>query len=156
MRSNSNFAKAIKQAFKYDEFVLLEDYINGRELTCGVLEKVNGSKILTLPSTEIIPRKGNKFFNYSAKYTPGAAEEITPATVSDELTKQVSDTAIAAHNLLGCHGYSRSDMICKGNKVYLLEINTLPGLTKNSLVPQQAKAAGLEFKKLLDIIISNA
>lgn len=156
VKDNDSLLKGIKKAFKYDSHILIEEYIDGREVTCSVLENFQDLKIAALPPTEIIPKKGNKFFNYTAKYSPGAADEITPAQISNEQTEAVKEAAIKAHKILGCKGYSRSDMICKGNKVYLLELNTLPGLTVNSLIPKQANAAGLDFRELLDIIINNA
>lgn len=148
--------KAIVSAFKIDKYVLVEEFIKGRELTCGVLENFNNQPIAALPVTEIIPVKNHKFFNYDAKYKRGHSNEITPAPIEDILTKKTQDIAIRAHQVLGCSGYSRTDMILKNGNgtIYVLETNTLPGLTKNSLFPKAAQVAGLSFNQLLDHIIS--
>lgn len=150
--------KAVATAFKIDKFVLVEEFIRGRELTCGVLENFNNETIGALPVTEIIPVKNHKFFSYDAKYKTGHSNEITPAPIDEILTKKAQDIAVRAHQILGCSGYSRTDMILNhGNgTIYVLETNTLPGLTKNSLLPKAAQTAGLMFPELLDKIISNS
>jgi len=156
--------------------VIIEEYIRGREMTCGVLENVKGQKIFALPVTEIIPPPG-RFFDYEVKYD-GSTQEITPAKIDKNLTKKIQEIAKRAYEILGCRGYSRTDFIIQGNRVYpapfvgkhkklkasdlercrvyILEVNTLPGLTKESLLPKAARAAGIEFSELLDIIIKNA
>ncbi len=101
--------------------------------------------------TEIVPPDGH-FFDYQVKYD-GQTQEITPARIDRNLTKKIQRVAQRAHQVLGCRGYSRADMIAKNKKVYLLEVNTLPGLTKASLVPQAAQVAGLDFPQLLDKLI---
>ena len=150
--------KAVVAAFKLDKDVLVEEFIKGRELTCGVLENFNSQPVSALPVTEIIPVKNHKFFNYDAKYKTGHSNEITPAPLDETLTKKVQDIAIRTHQVLGCSGYSRTDMILKqGNgTIYILETNTLPGLTKNSLLPKAAQAAGLTMSQLLDNIIESS
>ena len=150
--------KAVADAFKTDRYVLVEEFIKGRELTCGVLENFNNQSVSALPVTEIIPVKNHKFFNYDAKYKTGHSNEITPAPLDDALTKKAQDIAVRAHQILGCKGYSRTDMILKqGNgTIYVLETNTLPGLTNNSLLPKAAQAAGLTFTQLLDRIITSS
>ena len=130
---------------------MIQKYIRGREITCGVLEK-NG-QAFALPPTEIRP-KTSDWFDYKAKYTPGASEEITPAALSKAQTKTIQDMALQAHNLLGCRGMSRSDFIFDGKKFWILEINTIPGLTATSLLPQEAKAAGISFEGMLDLVIA--
>lgn len=154
----SKLEKAVVAAFKLDKFVLVEEFIRGRELTCGVLENFGNESIAALPVTEIIPVKNHKFFNYEAKYKAGHSNEITPAPIDEVLTRKVQDIAIRAHQVLGCSGYSRTDMILKNGNgtIYILETNTLPGLTKNSLLPKAAQTAGLTFSQLLDKIISNS
>ena len=150
--------KAVVAAFKLDKDVLVEEFIKGRELTCGVLENFNSQPVSALPVTEIIPVKNHKFFNYDAKYKTGHSNEITPAPLDETLTKKVQDIAIRTHQVLGCSGYSRTDMILKqGNgTIYVLETNTLPGLTKNSLFPKAAQTASLTFTQLLDKIIESS
>lgn len=154
----SGLAKAVAAAFKLDREVLVEEFIKGRELTCGVLDKFNGEYFSALPVTEIIPVKSHKFFNYQAKYKTGHANEITPAPLDEILYKKAQDIAVKAHQVLGCKGYSRTDMILKNGNgtIYVLETNTLPGMTKNSLLPKAATEAGLSFSQLLDHIISNS
>src|SRR3989344_4412543 len=155
--------KAVVSAFKLDKFVLVEEFIKGRELTCGVLEgftslTYKNGEVGALPVTEIIPVKNHKFFNYDAKYKIGHSNEITPAPLDEVLTKKAQDIAVRAHQVLGCSGYSRTDIILKqGNgTMYVLETNTLPGLTKNSLLPQAAQVAGLTLAQLLDKIINSS
>lgn len=150
--------KAVVSVFKLDKFVLIEEFIKGRELTCGVLENFNNEVIGALPVTEIIPVKNHKFFNYDAKYKTGHSNEITPAPLDEVLAKKIQDVAVRAHQILGCSGYSRTDMILKnGNDtIYVLETNTLPGLTKNSLILKAAQTAGLTFAQLLDKIIESS
>lgn len=147
--------KAIKAVFKIDANILIEEYISGTEVTCGILDNFSGQKHFALPVTQIIPIK-SKFFDYKAKYKPGASKEITPAQIDETKCQKVQSVALVAHQLLGCRGYSRSDMIIRNGSVYLLEVNTLPGLTKTSLFPQQAAAAGLSFPQLLDKIIEES
>ena len=163
--------QAITEAFKVDRFVLVEEFIKGRELTCGVLDPALDDKsgarnsstktvgsVTALPVTEIIPVKNHKFFNYDAKYKTGHSNEITPAPLDDVLTKKAQDIAIRAHQVLGCSGYSRTDLILKNGNgtIYVLETNTLPGLTNNSLLPKSAQAIGLTLGQLLDKIISSS
>lgn len=150
--------KAVQSAFEFDNQVLIEEFIKGRELTCGVLENFNGQSASTLPVTEIIPLRGHKFFNYNAKYKSGHSNEITPAPIDEAVYKKAQDIAVRAHQVLGCRGYSRTDMILKNGNgtVYVLETNTLPGLTTNSLLPKAAQSAGLTFSQLLDSIISSS
>jgi len=144
--------KAIADAFKLDKEVLVEEFIKGREVTCGIL----GTQ--ALPVTEIIPLKSNNFFNYNAKYKDGHSNEITPAPIDDTVYQKVQDVALKAHQILGCRAYSRTDMILKNGNgtVYVLETNTLPGLTSASLLPKAAAHAGLSFAQLLDTIIESS
>jgi len=150
--------KAVVSAFKLDKFVLVEEFIKGRELTCGVLENFNGQSVAALPVTEIVPVRNHKFFNYDAKYKTGHSNEINPAPIDEVLTKKAQDIAVRAHQVLGCGGYSRTDMILKNGNgtIYVLETNTLPGLTKNSLFPKAAQTVGLTFSQLLDKIIESS
>ncbi len=152
--------EAVKEAFRFDKKVLVEEFIAGTEVTCGVLENFNGQTETALPVSEIVPKHGHKFFDYNAKYKFGHSDEITPARLDEETTKNVQDAALKAHRILGCRTYSRTDMIikkgAKGQHIYVLETNTLPGLTTNSLLPKAALTAGLTFPQLLDIIISSS
>jgi D-alanine-D-alanine ligase len=141
---------AFEKAFQHGREVLIEAYINGVELTCGVM----GNDFLeAFPLIEIIPNKNHDFFDYEAKYVPGITREICPARIDATLTAQVQSLAKEAHQALFCKGYSRTDMILKDSSVYVLETNTIPGMTATSLLPQAAKAAGYSFSQLLDRLI---
>lgn len=152
-QTKQEFKKACNLAFKFDSKIMIERFIKGREITGAVI----GNDVLqALPIIEIIPKVSN-FFNYEAKYTSGASEEVCPAKISKKITKQAQDLAIRAHRALKCRGMSRTDMILdRKGKLYVLETNTIPGMTKTSLLPQAAKEAGIAFPKLLDKLIKLA
>ena len=149
---NGELAKAIDKAFKLDKKVLVEEFIKGREVTCGVLDDFNGESS-ALPVTEIVPVSKHGFFNYDAKYKDGQSELITPSQIDPAARDKVQETAVRAHQLLGCRGYSRTDIILKNENIYVLETNTLPGLTSHSLLPKAAAVAGFTFSQMLDRII---
>lgn len=152
VRRKNLLARAIQSAFKYDPEVLIEEYIDGREFTCGVIEK-KANRVthpIALPVTEIIPSNEHVFFDYEAKYKEGATEEITPAQINEHLAKEIQEMAVKAHQILGCKDYSRSDFLIKNGKIFILELNTLPGLTKNSLIPKALKAASWSIKRFLN------
>lgn len=137
--------------------VLVERFVKGTELTCGVLEDAEAGTIRALPVTEIVPTSKYEFFDYEAKYTPGATDEITPARIPDALRDRVQALAVAAHEALGCRDMSRTDvMIGADGAPLLLETNTIPGLTAQSLLPQAARAAGLDFPALVHRLLDNA
>jgi len=140
-------------AFALDNRVLVEEFIPGTEVTGGVL---GNAKLQALPLVEIIPATTYAFFDYEAKYQPGATEEICPARLSPEMTKRAQECALIAHQALGCRGYSRTDMMIREQNIYVLETNTIPGMTATSLFPQGAKAAGIDFPDLLDTLITLA
>ncbi len=142
--------EGIKLAFQYDQEVMIERYIKGREVTCCV---IGGKELETLPIVEIVPDKGHHFFDYTAKYTPGVTNEICPADLPFSLAERVKVYAKKSHQALGCRVWSRTDMIIHGEIIYVLETNTIPGMTENSLVPLAAKAAGMTFSQLLDRLI---
>lgn len=141
---------AVKLAFKYDSTVLCEKYIDGIELTCGI---IGNETLKALPLIEIIPDQNHDYFDYEAKYTAGLTQEICPARINKDLTAKAKDYAIRAHKALFCRGYSRTDMILANQEIYVLETNTIPGMTPNSLFPQAALQAGLSFSDLLDELI---
>lgn len=152
-RNFKELNKSVKVAFKYDNRVLIDEYINGLELTCAVL---GNEKPIALPIVEIHPLKGD-FFDYNSKYSDKGSEEIVPANISTTLTRKVQDLAIRVYKAVGCKGFGRVDFILKDNKTpTILEINTIPGLTQMSLLPKAAKAAGVTYGQLLDIIVNNA
>ncbi|MBT8351240.1 MAG: D-alanine--D-alanine ligase [Deltaproteobacteria bacterium] len=150
VKTEDGIESALQKAYEYDETVLLESYIKGIEITGGVI----GNKDLqALPLIEIIPDEKHDFFDYEAKYTAGITREICPARIDDSLTAQAQTYAKMAHQALSCKGYSRTDMIIKDNGIYVLETNTIPGMTPTSLLPRAAEAAGLNFSQLLDKLI---
>ncbi|MGB9763392.1 MAG: D-alanine--D-alanine ligase family protein [Minisyncoccia bacterium] len=155
VKNKIEIKSALKNAFKYDNDVLLQKYIKGREVTCGVLDRGTTESAWPLIPTEIIPQK-EKFFNYRAKYTKGVALEITPPKLPPKIIKEIQQTALKAHQLIGCSGMSRSDFIFDGKKLWILEINTIPGLTPTSLIPQEAQALNIDYSHLLDYIIEAA
>ena len=124
--------------------------MSGREVTCCVLGNEN---LETLPIIEIIPNHGHKFFDFEAKYTKGATSELCPADLSANISEQVIKCAKTAHRALRCRTWSRTDMIIQKGKVFILETNTIPGMTENSLFPLAARAAGLSLPQLLDRLI---
>jgi D-alanine-D-alanine ligase len=145
--------EALDKAFAHDPCILLEAYIDGVELTGGV---IGNNDLKALPLIEIIPDAKHGFFNYEAKYTAGASKEICPARIDAALTQKAQLYAKAAHTALFCRGYSRTDMILKNNELYVLETNTIPGMTATSLLPQAASKAGMNFSQLLDRLIELA
>lgn len=153
VQSLPELAEKTKQALALDHEVLLEEYIKGREITGGVL----GNKVTqALPVIEIIPEKQYIFFDYEAKYKEKASQEICPAPIGDALTRLAQEYALRAHKALNLRGYSRTDMIIRGEEIFVLETNTIPGMTGTSLLPQAAQAAGLTFSALLDRLIELA
>ena len=151
--TSKEVAAALEETFAMSSQVMAEEYIEGREVSCGV---IGNSKPEALPVIEIVPQKKHRFFSYEAKYVPGESKEICPATLPDEVCKKIQAYALKAHTVLGCKGFSRSDMIVTANDVYLLETNTLPGMTKNSLFPLAVRAAGLTIPEFLDRLIELA
>ena len=150
IKSDNELSSSLSNSFQYDKTVLLEQYISGIEITCGVL---GNDEPFALPLVEIIPEKEYTFFDYEAKYKPGATKEICPARIDEKLTLKAQEYALIAHKVLNLRGYSRTDMIIKDNIIYVLESNTIPGMTSTSLLPQAAQVAGINFSKLLDLLI---
>jgi len=150
VRSAADLLSALDKAMGYDSTILVESYIDGIELTGGV---IGNRELEAFPIIEIIPDKTHEFFDYEAKYTAGITQEICPARIDDELTRQAQSYAKIAHQALYCRGYSRTDMILRDHKIYVLETNTIPGMTATSLLPQAARTAGISFSRLLDKLI---
>ena len=152
VRAPEELYVALQNAFKFSRDAIIQEYILGHEVTCCVLDDGLGDAV-PLPVTEIMPKSGG-IFDYHAKYTPGASDEITPARLTDEGTELVQRTAVAAHRAVGASGMSRTDMIIGDDReLYVLEINTIPGMTPTSLLPQAALAHGLTLPDLFDRII---
>lgn len=150
IKSKDLFPEALNEAFTYDHTVVIEAYIKGIELTGGVIGNMD---LQALPLIEIIPEKGHEYFDYTAKYTAGITREICPARIDDMMTEKAMSNAKTAHKALFCKGYSRTDMILKDDRLFVLETNTIPGMTPTSLFPQAAAKAGIDFGHLLDRLI---
>ncbi len=146
VESREDYDKALDLAFKYERGVIVESYIKGRELTVGVIDGK------AMPVIEIIPKEG--FYDYKNKYQPGATEEICPADIGEEKTKEIQRLSEKVSEALMLEAYCRADYLMdeKGD-IYCLEANTLPGMTPTSLLPQMAKAQGMDFAELCELII---
>ena len=153
VREEKDLEAAVALGFTHDDTLLIETYIKGIELTCGVL---GNDTLEALPVIEIIPGEGFEFFDYTAKYTVGATREICPARIDEATTQKVQELAVRAHEALYLKGYSRTDMILSDKDIFVLETNTIPGMTATSLYPQSAQVAGLSFTKLMDRLIDLA
>ena len=140
----------VEKAFEQDRAVLIEAYVEGRELTCAV---IGNDQLETYPVVEIIPEKGHDFFDYEAKYSAGACREICPADIEEAVSEKVKAMTKIAHTTLHCRGYSRTDFILCRDELYVIETNTIPGMTRTSLLPQSAAAVGINFSSLLDKLI---
>ncbi len=144
---------AISNAFDYDSVVIVEPYIKGTEITVSVLGNSHGA-LKSLPAIEIVPK--SQYYDYHSKYIQGGSEHIIPARLSNALLHEAEQIALRCHASLGCKGMSRTDIIVSGDKLYVLEVNTIPGMTPTSLLPQAAAAAGISFTDLVDHIICDA
>ena len=140
---------ALKSAFAFDQDIVVEKYIKGREITVGILEDD------PLPVVEIVPK--NEFYDFQAKYTPGMSDYIVPADLPEDTARLAQDTALKAHKLLGCRGFSRVDIMLDSNgRPLVLEVNTIPGFTATSLLPKAALACGIDFPRLCQMMIVSA
>lgn len=151
VREIKNLENAIVKAFNEGKEVIIEEFIEGLEVTCGLV-KTHKEEIV-FPITEVIPK--NDFFDYEAKYDPKMAEEITPARISPELTLEIQNLSSEIYDALKCKGIVRVDYIIKDNKPYVLEANTIPGMTATSFIPQQVKAMGRELRDILTLVIED-
>jgi D-alanine-D-alanine ligase len=151
VKKKQDLLPAVERAFQESDEVLAEAYMNGREVACGVIK--TRSKALILPVTEIISK--NEFFDYEAKYTTGKSDEVTPARMPAKITDEIQRLSSEIYDLLGCDGIVRVDFIIVGDKPFFLEINTVPGMTEESLVPKQAQAAGIRMEDLYSMVIED-
>ena len=142
--------EAIQTALEHDNDVIIEEYIDGTEISCGVFKIKD--KIILLPITEIISE--NEFFDYEAKYQ-NKSKEITPARISKEQTQEVHLITKKIYEQLELRGLCRVDYIIKENKPYIIEINTIPGLSEKSIFPQQLEKAGYNLKEVFTICLEN-
>ena len=140
---------ALSLAFSHDETVIVEEYVDGVEVTVGV---IGNDELVALPTLEIIPE--HEFYDYESKYVPGMSRHIIPARLSEALRTECQAVAIGAHRALGCRGMSRADIIVTSDgRVQLLEVNTIPGMTSTSLLPDAARAAGISFPELCERLV---
>jgi len=148
VKKEVNFINALKKAFKYSDEILVEQHISGMEVTCGVL---GNEDPMVLPLVEIVTER--EYFDYDSKYNPNLSKEIIPARLSEKLTKEVGKIAVRVFKALGCKNFARVDIIIKKNTPYVLEINTIPGLTPVSIFPKMANASGLTYSEMLNKLI---
>jgi D-alanine-D-alanine ligase len=153
VRAAEQLSPALATAFEHDNQVMVEEFIQGREITVGV---IGNEELMPLPLVEVIPDAKYDFFDYEAKYQPGATREVCPAEVDNSIRDKAQQYGLTAHQALQLRGYSRTDMIIRDDEIFLLETNTIPGMTPTSLLPQAAAQAGLDFSALLDRLIALA
>ena len=145
-------ADAVRKVFEIDSEALAETFVSGTELTCAV---IGNDDVQALPVIQIVPR--GEFYDFESKYAPGGSQHLCPAPLDAETTARVQETAIAAHRALECRGVSRTDIILDENgECWVLETNTLPGMTETSLLPDAGRAAGIEFPELCTKLIELA
>lgn len=151
VKEKNELLPAIDIALKESDEILIEAFMDGREVACGVIKSKN--KAIVLPVTEIISK--NEFFDYEAKYISGNSDEVTPADMPSTVTNEIQRISLFVYDLLGCKGIVRVDFIVIKGKPYFLEINTVPGMTNESLVPKQAAAAGISLEELYSMAVEN-
>jgi len=154
IRDPSALDRAVDAAFAFGPVVLVEEYVQGMELACGILDDPQTREPRPLPLIEILPH--GEFYTYDAKYAVGGSDHVVPARLPRTVTERAQALAVRAHQALGCEGMSRVDLIARGEDVVVLEVNTIPGMTSTSLLPEGAKAAGITFPELLDRLIQRA
>jgi D-alanine-D-alanine ligase len=152
VKTPDQLVPAIDKAFDEDNEVIIEEFIQGGEFTCGVFK--SASESLVLPITEIVSK--NEFFDFEAKYTQGVTDEITPARLSDAETNECQQLSSKIYDLLGCHGVVRIDYLLRNGVFYFMEINTVPGMSRESIVPQQVAAYGLTITDFYSRLIDDA
>lgn len=143
--------QAIEKAFHEGDEVLIESFMQGTETACGVMKTKN--RKIVMPVTEIVPK--NEFFDYEAKYTDGLSEEITPARLPAEITEKIQELTSQVYDLLSCRGIVRVDFIVTKQGPQFLEINTVPGMTRESIIPRQAAAFGISQADLYSMVIED-
>ncbi len=154
VKEKEELLPAMNICLEHDDEALVEEYIEGVELTCGVYRRKG--EILVLPVTEIVSKTEAKFFDYKAKYTQGAADEITPARISEELTLQVQKTTRYLYEKFELKGVCRLDYIYSKDKLFFLEANITPGMSERSIVPQQAEYVGITLRELFSDVLEQA
>jgi D-alanine-D-alanine ligase len=149
VKNEADLLTALEKAWNENSDALVEEYIQGPEFTCGLVRFQN--ETIILPVTEIIPK--NEFFDFEAKYTPGATAEITPARLPKDLYDKCQQLSFRIFDLCHCSGIARVDFILNNDEFYFLEVNTTPGMTATSFIPQQIKAMGRSLTDILSQII---
>lgn len=148
VEEQTQWPKALAEAFRYDTTVVCEEHVVGPELTVGILDET------ALPVIQVVPQR--RFYDYVAKYTPGMTQYLVPAPLDARTTAQVQAVALVSHRVLGCHGFSRVDLLLAPQGPVVLEVNTIPGLTATSLLPKAACAAGLSFPRMCERMLASA
>jgi D-alanine-D-alanine ligase len=149
VKEKKELKEGIDEAFRYDSEILIEKFIDGREIHVGIL----GDK--PLGAIEILPK--GEFYDYEAKYVPGMSDHIFPAPLEEGMYRRVLEAGLSAHNAIGCEGYGRTDCLVTGNgDIFILEVNTLPGMTETSLLPEIAAKSGIGFDALVEKILGFA
>lgn len=151
VKTQAEIEPAILKAWEESSEALIEQFIDGAEFTCGLVKI--GNKKIVFPVTEVLPK--NEFFDFEAKYTPGVTEEITPARLPEHLFEKCQNISSEIYDLCQCAGIVRIDYILKNDEFYFLEVNTTPGMTATSFVPQQIAAMGMTLKDMLSLIIGD-
>ncbi len=146
-----DFEPAVEEAFRTDRRILIEEALLGRELACGLMKK--GNELLVFPITEIITQ--SDFFDYEAKYSDGKTREITPAPLPEETETDIKTLSAMLYRQMDCNGFVRFDYILTETGLYFLELNSIPGMSEHSLIPQQAEAFGLTLKELFTWTVDN-
>ncbi|MBU1218286.1 D-alanine--D-alanine ligase [Myxococcota bacterium] len=155
VKTREDLKVKLAEIMELEGIVLIEKFVRGREITCGVLRKSDGS-LQALPPTEIVP-KVSDYFDFKAKYETGGSDEITPARITPEQTLTIQNYAVKVHEILGMGTLSRTDFILTSDDEYfILESNALPGFTQTSLYPQAAAVAGWSFNEIVDLLVKNA
>jgi D-alanine-D-alanine ligase len=150
VNTSDKMVASLEKAAQFDHEIIIESFIEGREFSCGAVRE--GKQIHVFPITEIIPK--NEFFDYQAKYE-GASQEVTPAHLDASLSNLCQEQSRKIYELLKCRGLVRCDYILKDGTFYMLEVNTIPGLSPASIVPQQARAYGWSMEHMLDVVIQD-
>jgi len=155
VKTEEELADAVRKAFNVSPLVMIEEYIEGREATCGIVEDFRGEEVYALFPVEIIPAHPDGVFDYEAKYS-GESQEICPARFSKDINDKLQKLAQDVHKEMGLRHYSRSDFMVTPEGIYFLEVNTLPGLTAESLLPKSINAVGSSLVEFLDHIVTLA
>ena len=157
-RTPADVPGALVAAFSYDRKVLLERHVPGRDLAVSILEEQGAAR--ALPIVEALPVRDSEddFYDFESRYEIGRTKFVCPADLDDQVTVRAQDMALAVHELMGCSGFARIDLMAERgtDELFVLEANTVPGLTETSLLPQAAEAAGISFEELIDQILSSA